>query len=77
MSGKAAVLCCCNFTPNALEGFKVALPCKGTLKLALNSDELRFGGTGADVKKKAKAGMIISERMISRLPLPSVVPEKS
>jgi len=51
----AAVLACFNFTPNALDGFTVGLPHEGQLRLVLNSDEPRFGGTGAKVKKSAKA----------------------
>ena len=53
--GSPDVLCCCNFTPNALAGFKVGLPCEGVLRLALNSDEAKYGGTGLAVKKTAKA----------------------
>ena len=50
-----AMLVCCNFTPNELVGFTVGLPCAGELRLILNSDEERFGGTGAKVKQTAKA----------------------
>ena len=39
------MLVCCNFTPNPLSGFTVGLPCAGTVKELLNSDEARFGGT--------------------------------
>ncbi|MBQ9042950.1 MAG: 1,4-alpha-glucan branching protein GlgB [Eggerthellaceae bacterium] len=53
--GSQPVLCCFNFTPNELDGFKVGLPGKGTLHLALNSDDECYGGTGAKVKKTAKA----------------------
>ena len=44
--GSPDVLICCNFTPNAHEGFTVGLPCAGTVKEILNSDESRFGGSG-------------------------------
>ena len=53
--GASAVLCCCNFTPNPLRGFTVGLPCDGDLKLALNSDEPGYGGTGMKVRRSAKA----------------------
>ena len=53
--GTPAVLACFNFTPNELDGFTVGLPHEGQLRLVLNSDEPRFGGTGAKVKKTAKA----------------------
>ena len=53
--GSPAMLACFNFTPNVLDGFTVGLPHDGQLRLALNSDEQRFGGTGCKVKKTAKA----------------------
>ena len=53
--GSPDVLACFNFTPNELDGFTVGLPCEGQLRLVLNSDEPRFGGTGSKVKKTAKA----------------------
>ena len=53
--GSPAMLACFNFTPNVLDGFTVGLPHEGKLRLVLNSDEPRFAGTGAAVKKTAKA----------------------
>ena len=44
--GSPDMLVCCNFTPNPLSGFTVGLPCAGTVKELLNSDEARFGGSG-------------------------------
>ena len=44
--GSPDMLVCCNFTPNPLSGFTVGLPCAGTVKELLNSDEERFGGSG-------------------------------
>ena len=44
--GTPDMLVCCNFTPNTLDGFTVGLPCAGTVKELLNSDEERFSGTG-------------------------------
>ena len=38
------VVCVCNFTPVAYEGFQFGLPTDGTLTEILNSDEYRFGG---------------------------------
>ncbi|MDH3223101.1 MAG: 1,4-alpha-glucan branching protein GlgB [Gemmatimonadota bacterium] len=35
-----------NLTPQAWEGFRVALPFPGSYRLLLDSDSLRFGGTG-------------------------------
>lgn len=53
--GKDPVLACFNFTPNVLDGFTVGLPGKGKLKLALNSDDAKFGGTGEKVAKTVTA----------------------
>ena len=44
--GSPDMLCCYNFTPNALHGFTVGVPCAGWAKELLNSDEERFGGSG-------------------------------
>ena len=44
--GSPSVLCCCNFTPNPVMGFKVGVPSYGKLTEVLNSDDERFGGTG-------------------------------
>ena len=44
--GSPDVLCCCNFTPNPVVGFKAGLPAPGKLVEVLNSDDERFGGTG-------------------------------
>ncbi|MBR2790526.1 MAG: alpha amylase C-terminal domain-containing protein [Eggerthellaceae bacterium] len=48
------ILCCCNFTPNAVEGFTVGLPAKGRLHLLLDSDQLRFGGTDTGARVLAR-----------------------
>lgn len=53
--GSSPVLACFNFTPNPVVGFKVGLPAAGKLNLILNSDDERFGGAGAAVRKSAKA----------------------
>ncbi len=52
--GSPAILCCCNFTPNQLDGFTVGLPHQGSLRLVLNSDEEQFSGTGVRVKQTLK-----------------------
>ncbi|MBQ3387498.1 MAG: 1,4-alpha-glucan branching protein GlgB [Eggerthellaceae bacterium] len=53
-AGAPDILCCCNFTPNAVEGFTVGLPAKGRLHLLLDSDQLRFGGTDTGAKVLAR-----------------------
>ena len=44
--GSRSLVCVFNFTPVTYEGFVFGLPCNGTLKEILNSDEFRFGGSG-------------------------------
>ena len=44
--GSRALVCVFNFTPVPNPGFVFGLPCNGTLKEILSSDETRFGGTG-------------------------------
>ncbi len=46
--GSDDILVCCNFTPNELCGFTVGLPCEGTLKELLNSDDVVYGGSGVE-----------------------------
>ena len=53
--GSPDVMCCCNFTPNPVVGFKVGLPAEGTLTEVLNSDDARFGGTGVSNEKPVKS----------------------
>ena len=53
--GSPDILCCYNFTPNTLDGFTVGLPCDGKLDIILNSDDLKFGGTGAKVLEKTES----------------------
>ena len=48
ISNDEYVACVCNFTPMTWE-LQVGLPGPGTLTLCLNSDEYRFGGTGAEM----------------------------
>jgi len=43
------MVCVFNFTPNPWD-FQIGLPTKGSMKLLLNSDDTRFGGTGMKVK---------------------------
>ena len=43
--GSPDVVCCCNFTPNEVNGFTVGLPSYGKLKLLLDSDQELYGGS--------------------------------
>ncbi len=54
-NGKRNLLFVCNFTPMEREDYRVGVPAKGTYKLILNSDEARFGGSGAKKPTKYKA----------------------
>ena len=53
--GTPDVMCCCNFTPNPVVGFKVGLPAEGTLTEVLNSDDSRFGGSGVSNDEPVEA----------------------
>jgi 1,4-alpha-glucan branching enzyme len=44
---KTHAVCAVNFTPVVRNGYAVAMPGPGTLKLLLNSDDKEFGGSGA------------------------------
>ncbi|MBQ7455130.1 MAG: 1,4-alpha-glucan branching protein GlgB, partial [Clostridia bacterium] len=41
-----AVLCVTNFTPACYDAYRVPLPAPGTLQQALNTDDLRYNGSG-------------------------------
>ncbi len=56
--GSLAVLACFNFTPNVVDGFTVGLPGPGALTEVLNSDDLRFSGSGVT---NADTGVQIEE----------------
>jgi len=45
----SALICVCNFLPKPNPDFTVGLPCGGTLRLLLSSDEERFGGSGCEL----------------------------
>lgn len=71
----------CNFTPNVIEDFRVAVPFEGTWKEILNSDDTKFGGSGVVNTVPAKSEKILcNDREDSiglRLPPLSVVILKS
>lgn len=48
---KRYIVCACNFIPNPHKDFTIGLPCAGTLREVLSSDEERFGGSGMHNKK--------------------------
>lgn len=53
--GKKCLICILNFTPVARPDYRVGVPQAGGYKLLLNSDEVRFGGTGAEIPKRFRA----------------------
>ncbi|MDD7643315.1 MAG: 1,4-alpha-glucan branching protein GlgB [bacterium] len=53
--GKKCLVCVMNFTPVARPDYRVGVPQAGGYKLILNSDEERFGGTGAEIPKRFRA----------------------
>jgi 1,4-alpha-glucan branching enzyme len=54
-SGKNNLLFVCNFTPMEWKDYRVGIPQKKNLKLILNSNEKRFGGTDKEGTKSFKA----------------------
>jgi len=53
--GKNNLLFVCNFTPVAYDDYRVGVPAKKTYKLVLNSDDAKYGGTGAERPVSYKA----------------------
>ena len=53
--GKKCLVCVMNFTPVARPDYRVGVPQAGSYRLILNSDEERFGGTGAEHPKRFSA----------------------
>ena len=49
------IICVCNFTPVEYEGFVIGLPQDSTIKEILNSDDIRFGGSGHGNPKAIRA----------------------
>ncbi|WP_235299611.1 1,4-alpha-glucan branching protein GlgB [Portibacter marinus] len=46
-----SVLVICNFTPNVLHGYKIGVPGKGKYKVLLNTDSVKYGGSGSSKKR--------------------------
>lgn len=40
------IVCCFNFSPNAIDGLTIGLPCNGALKEVFNSNDVVYGGDG-------------------------------
>ncbi len=53
--GKKCLVCVFNFTPVARPEYNVGVPQAGNYKLVLNSDEVRYGGTGQQPPKRFTA----------------------
>lgn len=53
--GKKCLVCVLNFTPVARPDYRVGVPQAGNYRLILNSDEERFGGTGAERPRRFTA----------------------
>ncbi len=56
--GKDNLAVVVNFTPIERDDYRMGLPKEAKCTLVLNSDEIRFGGTGAKVSKTVKAEKI-------------------
>ncbi len=65
------VVCVCNFTPVAYDGFLIGLPAPGRLKPLLNSNEKRFGGNGTKGRIiRSKKGSFREFKNVASVPLP-------
>ena len=53
--GKKCLVCVLNFTPVARPEYRVGVPQAGSYKLILNSDDVCYGGTGAEIPKRFRA----------------------
>ena len=53
--GKNNLLFVCNFTPVARDDYRVGVPKRKNYRLILNSDDAKFGGTGAERPVNYKA----------------------
>ena len=60
-SAKNQLLFVCNFTPVSYEKYRTGVPCAGDYVKVLSSDDEKFGGTGANIKKTVKAEKIECE----------------
>ncbi|MDO4742416.1 MAG: 1,4-alpha-glucan branching protein GlgB [bacterium] len=45
------IICVCNFVPVHRSGYRIGVPDKGRYKVALNSDDIKFGGNGSPISK--------------------------
>ena len=57
-TAKKQLMIVTNFTPVERDEYHVKVPCKGTFREILNSDEERFGGQGYCNKKAMKAVLV-------------------
>ncbi len=71
--GKKCLICVLNFTPVERPEYRVGVPQAGGYKLVLNSDEERFGGSGAVTQKsyRAKKGEWDGQPYSIAYPLPA------
>ena len=73
LDGKKCLICVLNFTPVERPEYRVGVPQAGGSKLVLNSDEERFGGSGAATQKsyRAKKGEWDGQPYSIAYPLPA------
>jgi 1,4-alpha-glucan branching enzyme len=69
---KERVIVVCNFTPQAIDGYRIGIPKKGTYKEIFNTDKEAFGGSGfingAKLKTTAKASHGHKQSLALNLP---------
>lgn len=54
-AGEKHLLIICNFVPCPHENFMIGVPCRGEYKLVINSDDMKYGGTGNYYQEKLVA----------------------
>lgn len=45
------ILAVCNFTPNIISNYRIGVPENGKYKLLMNTDDVKYGGSGSSKKK--------------------------
>jgi 1,4-alpha-glucan branching enzyme len=67
-NGDRIVVCACNFSPVPRQGYRLGLPGGGTWRELLNTDEARYGGSGA-----VNAGVVSDETPWHNQPFSALV----
>ncbi|WP_424766914.1 1,4-alpha-glucan branching protein GlgB [Paenibacillus sp. sgz302251] len=63
-AGKDALIVVCNFHSNAHPAYRIGVPSEGSYRVALNSDEVKYGGNGYEALRLEEGSEIASERKL-------------